>query len=360
LRFYKSNLNQAQLIYFDCVVQLLILPFSFGIFLPENMTMTQTYHRISKILLKSLSIFTILLFAAVADFGQSALNNALDFDRDGQVDPAIFRASNNTWYIQKSGGGYIFQTFGAASSDILVPGDYDGDSMGDIAIWRNTDAVFHYLRSSDNAYVSYQFGMADDQPVARDYDGDGKIDFAVARRVGSSIVWYIRRSFDGVVATTYFGLAGDYAAPGDYDGDRKYDIAVYRPTPNNGNGTFHLLRSNLGYTAITFGLSNDLVVPGDYDGDRKTDCAIVRDTGANLVWYVYRSSDGSAFIATFGLGGGGDFPVQGDYDGDGMTDIAIWRSSTGTYYIYRSSDYTVQNAYWGIAGDFPIAYYDVH
>ena len=301
-----------------------------------------------------------VLHTAHPIFSQPKLVDAMDYDHDNKTDGVVFRASDNTWYIAKSSGGIIATNFGLASSDFVVPGDYDGDEIGDIAVWRDTTGVFHYIRSSDSVYGAIQFGASDDEPVARDYDGDGKTDLAVVRRVDGIMVWYIWRTLDNAVQAIVYGFDYDYVAPGDYDGDGKFDLAVYRPSPNNGQGVFHIQRSTLGYVAVGFGLSNDLVAPGDYDGDGKTDIAVVRDSGGYLAWYLLRSSDWGFVAYTWGRGGGADYPVQGDYDGDGKTDPAVWRTTVGTFFVLRSIDFNAHYIYWGSNGDFPVAYYDIH
>jgi hypothetical protein len=308
-------------------------------------------------------IFAALITVATSIKAQTSLRRAMDYDLDQKTDAAVFRASNNTWYIAKSGGGFMFQPFGTSSSDFLVPGDYDSDQKGDIAVWRDSTGTFYYIRSMDGIVVTYQFGLSDDEPVARDYDGDGKTDFAVVRRSNGQMIWHIVQSSNNFYYSVQFGISADFVAPGDYDGDGKFDIAVFRdsdPSQPNSQAIFYILRSRDGLHIASWGADNDLVVPGDYDGDNKTDIAVVRDTGSSLVWYIYRSSDGNSFVTSWGLGGGSDFPVQGYYDSDAKTDVAIWRNSEGTFYIQKSSDFNLQAIYWGSPGDLPVAVYDVH
>ncbi len=299
--------------------------------------------------------------AAVLGPKTSGALNLLDFTGDGRADYAVFRPTNNFWYINPTSStsnlDFTGRAFGNAATDVLTPGDYDGDGKTDLAVWRATNGTFYVLRSSDNTFTGMQFGQNGDVPVARDYDGDGKTDFAVVRNSSGAAVWYILNSgSNNSFRAESFGTANDVLAPGDYDGDGKFDLAVFRGTGDQ-PATFYVRRSSGGDTSRQFGLASDLVVPGDYDGDRKTDYAVMRP-GSAYQWYVLRSSDNSLY--TVQLGAMPDLATQNDYDGDGKTDVSVYHQQTGTFYVIRSSDGALAQRQFGSNGDYPVANYDTH
>src|SRR5438477_5240193 len=85
----------------------------------------------------------ITLLLTVAASSQLKLRKAMDYDGDGKADFTVFRPSTNTWYINKSGGGFSGTNFGLVGEDFFTPGDFDGDGKGDIAVWRQTDGTWY-------------------------------------------------------------------------------------------------------------------------------------------------------------------------------------------------------------------------
>ena len=130
-----------------------------------------------------------------------------DYNGDGKLDFAVYRASQQKWYVLLNGEGanFLEAPFGLPT-DKLVPKDYDGDGKTDIAVFRPSNGTWYIKQSTNNQVVAPQWGMETDSPVPADYDGDGKIDIAV-RRGGQ---WMIKRSSDGAANLgTIFGLATD-------------------------------------------------------------------------------------------------------------------------------------------------------
>jgi 6-phosphogluconolactonase (cycloisomerase 2 family) len=128
-----------------------------------------------------------------------------DFDGDGRADAAVFRPSDNIWYILQSGSAQPRYEIWGTATDHFVPADFDGDGKADLAVFRPSDSRW-YIRASSNGQISnVQYGLTGDIPVPGDYDGDGREDIAVFR-AGQ---WFRKNSSDSADVVSLFGLAGD-------------------------------------------------------------------------------------------------------------------------------------------------------
>ncbi len=87
----------------------------------------------------------------------------------------------------------------------------------------------------------------------------------------------------------------------------------------------------------------------DYDGDGKADVSVFR--ASENKWYVLRSSDSTVYQPVFAIAG--DVPVPADYDGDQKTDVAIFRPSSAQWWYLSSIDGSQVLNPFGATGDIP-------
>jgi len=169
-------------------------------------------------------------------FGQTGdIPTTGDWDGDGKADPAIYRDGTQTaqssFYYRGSNNNpsRAFTTFGwGIAGDRPAVGDYDGDGKTDAAVYRSSNQAWYVMQSS-NGQLKYQtWGLSTDKRVPADYDGDGLTDFAVFRP--SDGIWYILNSSNGTASYRRWGLDTDILTPGDFNGDGKAEPAVYRPS----------------------------------------------------------------------------------------------------------------------------------
>lgn len=89
----------------------------------------------------------------------------------------------------------------------------------------------------------------------------------------------------------------------------------------------------------------------DVDGDLKTDFSVFR--GSEGKFYAFNSSNSTVRQQSFGVAG--DIPAPEDYDGDNISDIGVYRPSNGTWYYFASTTNTIGGLQFGLAGDIPAA-----
>jgi uncharacterized delta-60 repeat protein len=87
----------------------------------------------------------------------------------------------------------------------------------------------------------------------------------------------------------------------------------------------------------------------DFDGDGRADAVIYRPETNR--WYILKSSNATVEEHTFGVAG--DVIAPADFDGDGKTDIAIFRPSAGDWWYRSTVDGGQKSVHWGAAGDIP-------
>lgn len=89
------------------------------------------------------------------------------------------------------------------------------------------------------------------------------------------------------------------------------------------------------------------ITPFDFDGDGKADISVFRPSENK--WYIFRSSDFGIEQRIFAIGG--DLPIPSDYDGDGKTDLAIFRPSLGDWWYQSSFNNAQLSTHWGNSSD---------
>jgi hypothetical protein len=297
-------------------------------------------------------------------------------------DLVVWRPTGGTSYIRHQDGSSWNQQWGM-SGDVPLLGDVDGDGVKDLIVWRPSSGTWYILKSTagyagwgtPSSWTAIQWGSNGDVPLVADFDGDGKADLAVWRP--SSGTWYILKSSAGYAGwntpsswvSYQWGLNGDKPLIGDVDGDGKPDLIVWR------GGMWYVLESSAGYAgwntpssweAHQWGLAGDVPLVGTFDGDNKADLAVWRSSSGT--WYILKSTAGYAgwgtpsswFSVQWGLSG--DKPMTGYFDGDSLSEMAVWRPSSGTWYILKSTaGYAGWNTpsswvsyQWGLNGDTPL------
>lgn len=189
-----------------------------------------------------------------------------DWDGDAKDDVAVYRgaASAGTQslflYRPSSAPTVDFRmTVWGTNGDRPLRGDFDGDGKLDAAVFRPSNNRWYVLKSSDGQFTETEFALASDQPVSGDFDGDGRTNIAVFR--SSNGTWYTSQNPATNYGSIQFGANGDIPTAADFDGDGRTDASVFRPS----SGSWYLLRTTQGFTGVQFGSNGDVPVPSAYN-----------------------------------------------------------------------------------------------
>lgn len=185
-----------------------------------------------------------------------------NYDDDGGTDFAVFRPSNQRWYIkfQPSGNDYVKEW--GLETDIPVPSNWPSTSHNyntDLTVWRPSNGRWYALEPFSNEVTlnGIQWGTYGDVPVPADYQGDkGRAQMAVFRPWEGR--WYIRNKTGTYTRTVAWGTDGDIPVPLDYTGDGLADLCVFRP--EDGRWYCRQVDSPVGTLTESWGTYTDMIV----------------------------------------------------------------------------------------------------
>ncbi len=280
-----------------------------------------------------------------------------DFNRDGKLDLAVAKTSDNSVYVSLGNGNGTFGTpvefsVGESIEGGLRVGDFNNDGKLDlflpslaagypaIVMLGNGDGTFRPAvnSSSFNVASTYPRGWA-----LGDFNRDGKLDVVATLPGNGDTGGYIvllgngDGTFKPGIATT--GVLGysRWVTTGDFNGDGKLDLAFAdgqqtNGSPGNselsialgnGDGTF---RTPVHYASPGLPSSDNLnpedVVVGDVNGDGKPD--VVESNYDDNINVFLGNGDGT-FKPAVGYSPG-EYPrdvVIADVNGDGKADLVV-------------------------------------
>jgi hypothetical protein len=266
------------------------------------------------------------------------------------------------WHISNL---YIggFADWAAQPTVLPLTGDFNGDGRTDVMLLRqsagwgsmpvalsNGDGTWRII----NTYIGGDFaGWAATPgvvPLTGDFNGDGRTDVALVNQAAGWTTmpvafangdgtWRITNGSSGAFAG-YATTPGAQLLTGDFNGDKRMDVALvnreagWRSMPvafANGDGTWRITNSGIGYFAGLAATPGVQVLTGDFNRDGRTDVALVnREPGWTSIPVAFANGNGTWQVTN---GDARDFAgyaympntdlLTGDFNGDGRMDIVL-------------------------------------
>jgi hypothetical protein len=289
-----------------------------------------------------------------------------DFNGDGREDLAARNATGDWWVWTAGTSSFTGQSWnlrwsaGVNWSDVLV-GDFDGNGQDDI-VGRSQSGGWYLARSTGSSFqsvvlASWSTSVTWHDASVGDFNGDGIDDVAARAHTGTWVFLQSTGSGDqhaSLVPGAWSNkVTWHHVGVGDFNHDGLDDLAgrasngAWYVSLSTGTGLTHLSAGSWS-TNVTW---HDVTI-GDFNGDGYADIAGRASTGS---WWIIQSNPGagagSIVFTRFQAGAWSTAltwvdVVAGDFNGDGRTDIA-GRTSTGTWYVSRSTGTGFVNETWG-------------
>lgn len=301
-------------------------------------------------------------FSAVSNTPSGTLFAAIDINSDGKVDVVKkkYDSATTSYYLSTGislGNGTFSETnypINPIVDSNFDVGKFNGDNNPDIIQY---GANFYSVYTNNGAGIFTRqnypgtLSRSSAQPVTFfDHNGDGKDDFT---NVYAPTVNIFGERVFVVQENTCIPVGETKKA--NFDGDSGADLVTWNPATGDWKSASKIdnfFQHNMVVKTFNWGLGSlgDIPALGDFDGDGKTDYSVYRNSTGT--WYIYQSSNSSWLVLNFGLAG--DIPIPSDYNGGGKTDLAVFRPSDGNWYIFYTETQQFSVIHFGANGDKPV------